>query len=76
MVVPADLDNDRDVDLIVLNKTPPHEVYTNDRLWSYRAAAGFEQFNNDEAFAVLVADIDADGMKELYSVDADGQKRG
>ena len=73
MIVPADLDNDRDVDLIVLNKTLPHEVYTNDRLWSYRAAAGFEQFNNDEALAVLVADIDADGMKELYSVDADGK---
>jgi tetratricopeptide (TPR) repeat protein len=72
MVVPADLENDRDVDLIVLNKTTPHEVYTNDRLWSYRAAAGYEQFNNHEALTVLVADIDADGMKELYSVDVDG----
>jgi tetratricopeptide (TPR) repeat protein len=72
MIVPADLDNDRDVDLIVVNRDTPHEVYTNDRLWSYRPAAGFEQFNNNKALAVLAADIDADGMTELYTVDPDG----
>ncbi|MBT8111999.1 MAG: VCBS repeat-containing protein [Gammaproteobacteria bacterium] len=72
MVVPADIDNDRDADLIVLNRTPPHDVYTNDRLWSYRPAAGFESFNKTAAMALLAEDIDADGMAELYSVDADG----
>ncbi|MBT8103241.1 MAG: VCBS repeat-containing protein [Gammaproteobacteria bacterium] len=72
MVVPADLDNDRDADLVVLNETTPHEVYTNDRLWSYRAATGYEDFKNTEALAALVADIDADGTKELYSIAVDG----
>ena len=72
MVVPADIDNDRDADLLVINSTPPHDVYTNDRLWSYRPAAGFETFNDTAALAMLAEDIDADGMVELYTVDTGG----
>ena len=41
-VLPADLDGDRDADLLVINEDPPHEVYWNDRLWNYRPAEGFE----------------------------------
>ena len=40
LVLPADIDNDRDVDLIVINRTTPHQVYSNDRLWSYHKAHG------------------------------------
>ncbi len=72
MVLPVDLDNDRDVDLIVINGTAPHEVYINDRLWSYHPADGFEQFSNSPAQAAVVADIDADGLVELYTADAGG----
>ena len=72
MVVPADLDNDRDADLIVLSRTPPHQVYANDRLWSYHPAAGYEQFNNTPALAVLAADIDVDGLVELYTLSPEG----
>jgi tetratricopeptide (TPR) repeat protein len=73
MVLPADLDSDRDVDLLVLNREPPHEVYINDRMWSYRAAEGFESFTERPALAVLAADIDADGANELYTVGARGE---
>ena len=72
-MLPADLDNDRDADLVVLNREPPHEVYINDRLWSYQAAAGFDQFNKSEALAVLAADIDVDGIAELYTVNPGGE---
>jgi Tfp pilus assembly protein PilF len=72
-VLPVDLDNDRDADLIVLNGTVPHEVYANDRLWSYHAATGFELFNDREALAVLAADIDTDGIIELYTIDPGGE---
>ncbi len=72
MVLPADLDQDRDVDLIVLNRETPHEVYLNDRLWSYHSATGFELFKNSPAQAVLAADIDADGLTELYTITPGG----
>jgi len=68
MVLPVDLDNDRDVDLIVLNRTGPHEVFINDRLWTYHPATAYEEFNNSPALAVLAADIDADGRTELYTI--------
>jgi tetratricopeptide (TPR) repeat protein len=36
-VLPVDLDNDRDLDIVVLNKQPPHDVWVNNRGWQYRA---------------------------------------
>lgn len=73
MVLPADLDSDRDVDLVVLNRSAPHEVYINDRMWSWRAAEGFDGFSGRPALAVLAADIDADGRNELYTIGARGE---
>ena len=72
-VLPADLDNDRDADLIVLNRTKPHEIYINDRLWSYHLASNYAAFANMPALAVVAADIDADGLIELYSVNHLGE---
>ncbi len=34
-VLIADLDHDRDADIVVLHANPPHEVFLNDRLWKY-----------------------------------------
>jgi len=73
MVLPADLDNDRDADLIVLNDNGPHEVYINDRLWSYRPSENMGQFVNSDARAVVAADINADGVTELYSIETNGK---
>lgn len=42
-VIAADLDNDRDLDLIVLHDEPPHDVFLNDRLWNYRLADNWQE---------------------------------
>jgi tetratricopeptide (TPR) repeat protein len=73
MVLPADLDSDRDVDLIVLNREAPHEVYINDRMWAWRPADGFEAFSARDALAVLAADLDANGANELYTLGPEGE---
>ncbi|MCH2133561.1 MAG: FG-GAP-like repeat-containing protein [Phycisphaerales bacterium] len=67
-IIVADLDNDRDVDLVVINDAPPHEVYVNDRLWRYQAAEGFEAFTSAPMVAAAAGDIDADGRVELVSL--------
>ncbi len=74
-VVVTDLDNDRDADLIVLNKGAPHEVFLNDRLWNYSKAEGFDEFVSTSAFAAVAADIDADGNIELITSSSDGWRK-
>lgn len=72
-VLPIDLDNDRDVDLVVLNTKAPHDVYLNDRLWSYHQAVGFDRFRDSPAIAVIGADRDTDGHAELYTLAPEGE---
>ena len=45
----ADLDGDRDHDLVVLKATPPHEVFLNDRVWQYAAGAGVRAIHGSPA---------------------------
>ncbi|MEE8153826.1 MAG: FG-GAP-like repeat-containing protein, partial [Phycisphaerales bacterium] len=71
-VLVADLDSDRDVDIIVLNDEPPHEVYLNDRLWEYHEADALDEFKKGDSVSVLAADIDADGRVELVAHAKDG----
>lgn len=71
----ADLDGDRDHDLIVLKATPPHDVWLNDRVWQYRRAGAFDGFAATPLEAVLAADLDADGRPELYATGARGLER-
>ncbi|MCP3902622.1 MAG: hypothetical protein GY715_03215 [Planctomycetes bacterium] len=72
-VVPVDLDRDRDLDLLVINDEPPHEVYRNDRLWRYEAGVpGWERLAEQTWRAITVGDRDADGDVEVYGQHADG----
>ncbi len=71
-VLVTDLDRDGDADLVVLNATAPHQAITNDRLWQYRPADGFDAFSNADLEAVTAADLDADGQVELIALDAGG----
>jgi hypothetical protein len=71
----ADLDGDRDLDIIVLHAESPHEVYWNDRIWSYRPATGFDRFRTARITAVVSGDLDADGQVELYTTGDDGLVR-
>src|SRR5262249_27504475 len=38
----TDLDDDRDLDLVVLHSSPPHEVLANERVWVWKPAPGFD----------------------------------
>jgi len=71
----ADLDADRDHDLVVLKASPPHAVWLNDRVWRYRPAPGFEVFAAQAHDAVLAADLDANGEAELYTTSPRGLER-
>lgn len=71
-VLVADLDADRDADIIVLNAQAPHEVYMNDRLWRYAEAPGFARFKSAPLLAVSAADLDADGQLSLFTIDVGG----
>jgi tetratricopeptide (TPR) repeat protein len=68
----ADLDSDRDMDIVVLNDEGEHDVWENDRTWQYEPFPGLEPFRSAAVSAVTAADVDADGHVELLSVDAGG----
>ena len=68
----ADVDADRDVDLIVINDGRPHDIWINDRLWAYRPGEGWDAFRAAPVAAALAADIDADGRSELHVLAPDG----
>ena len=71
----ADLDADRDADVIVLRATPPHDVFINDRLWQYHRAPGIDEFANASFEAMLAGDVDADGDTEIYTDGTRGIER-
>jgi tetratricopeptide (TPR) repeat protein len=66
----ADLDDDRDLDLVVLHAGGPHEVLANERLWAWKAAPGFDAFVREPALAV-VASRDGDGAIHLVTLTPD-----
>jgi hypothetical protein len=71
----ADLDADRDLDLIVLHAEPPHELYWNDRLWAWRKddalqrvpGPGVRAFLEAPARAAVAVDADGDGFVEVVT---------
>jgi len=71
-VLIADLDRDRDADLMVFNREPPHEIYLNDLFWNYRPAAGFDALLATPVVSALAHDRDADGQPELFTLSAAG----
>ena len=72
-VMATDLDADRDLDIIVLNQAPPHDIWRNDRTWRYEPMSGFESLRATEIAALTVADTHADGRPELFGVTESGQ---
>ncbi|MCP4657439.1 MAG: tetratricopeptide repeat protein, partial [bacterium] len=70
-IVLTDFDGDRDVDLILVNEQPPHEVYRNDLLWEYRTAEDWDEFTAANVVAAVAGDVDADGRVELYTLDSE-----
>ncbi|MBT8144177.1 MAG: VCBS repeat-containing protein, partial [Gammaproteobacteria bacterium] len=64
----TDIDNDRDLDLVVIKNEPPHELFLNDRLWQYRSGAIDAGSFNQPVGAVVAADLEASGNTELVPV--------
>ena len=64
----ADLDGDRDLDVLVVNSDPPHDIWQNDRTWRYQAMPGLEDLRRTPLVAAAVADADADGHREVYGL--------
>ena len=71
-VLAADLDSDRDLDILVVNTTPPHDIWQNDRTWRYQPFPGLDDLRQTSLVAATVADADADGNPEIYGASPDG----
>ena len=69
----ADLDGDRDLDILVVNRVPPHDIWQNDRTWAYRPMAGLRDLRQTPLAAATIADADADGHREIYGLADDGE---
>lgn len=63
----ADLDADRDADVLVLKASPPHDVFLNDRVWRYHRDGQAGALAAASVSAALAADLDADGQPEIYT---------
>ena len=71
----ADLDHDRDTDVIVLKASPPHDVFLNGRVWEYRRDAQAANLAAAPVAALVAGDFDADGDVELYTSGTGGIER-
>ncbi|MQG70576.1 MAG: tetratricopeptide repeat protein [SAR202 cluster bacterium] len=71
-VLVADLDTDRDLDILVVNVEPPNDLWQNDRTWQYEPFPGLDDLRDASLLAVTAADTDADGHVEIYAVTGTG----
>ncbi len=74
-VAVADLDNDRDTDVIVLKEAPPHDVFINGRVWEYRRDDTATALASASFSALVAGDFDADGESEIYTAGQRGIER-
>jgi tetratricopeptide (TPR) repeat protein len=66
-VLVADLDADRDADIIVFRTAAPHDAWINDRTWRYHHDAAFGRLVAAPVRAAVAGDLDADGRIEIYT---------
>ncbi len=74
-VLPVDLDQDLDLDLIVLRAQPPHELYRNDLNWTYQRVSGLDDFCQTPLLAAVAGDIDVDGQTDILTSGPEGLRR-
>ena len=68
----ADLDRDRDVDLVLIGEDAANRVWRNDLTWRYEPFPGFNELLGDELVAATVLDIEHDGRLELTTATQSG----
>ena len=71
----VDLDADLDLDLVVLKKSPPHEVYRNDLEWKYEPSTALDALAKTDVAAAAAGDTDADGRAEIFALTQEGLVR-
>jgi len=72
-VMVADLDQDRDVDLVVLNESAPHDIYVNDRLWDWKSGGEeFDLLRTSHVTAAVAGDINSDGVLSICTTGPGG----
>lgn len=69
-VLPVDLDDDRDLDIVVINSKPPHEFWNNERGWRYSRASGLDELRSADIGSIMALDLTANGRMELVTADA------
>ena len=74
-LVVADLDADRDADIILIKKAAPHLALLNDRTWQYHRDPGFGTSAGPSIVAAVAGDLDADGRVEIYASGTGGIAR-
>jgi tetratricopeptide (TPR) repeat protein len=74
-VVIADLDADRDADIVVVKSPPPHDVLINDRTWQYHRDDAFSAFAGASIAAAVAGDLDGGARPVIFASDADGITR-
>src|SRR3954466_315661 len=65
-IVIADLDADRDADIVIIKKTAHPSVLMNDRTWQYHREPGFGT-SGPPIVAAVAGDLNADGRIEIYA---------
>jgi Tfp pilus assembly protein PilF len=71
----ADLDADRDLDIIIIREDPPHDVWLSERTWTYRRAEGWDALISAPLLAAVAADLRADGRPLVVGLGTDGSVR-
>jgi tetratricopeptide (TPR) repeat protein len=74
-VVVADLDADRDADIVVVKSSPPHDVLINDLTWQYHHGDAFNAFAGAAISAAVAGDLDAGARPVIFASDANGITR-
>ncbi len=71
-ILATDLDNDRDVDLIVIGREAPHQIFWNDRLWAYRLDERNTAFSAAAVIGAVALDADSDGHSDIATLGVNG----
>jgi Tfp pilus assembly protein PilF len=70
-VLAADIDDDRDVDVVVLRDRGGHEAFENELMWQWRPARGLDAFARQPAVAAVAADLEGTGELDILTLTPD-----